>query len=560
MAAQLEVIRTTDSERWTAVLSEIGTYDFYHLAVYHEMAERGGGGEGQLLVYRQGTYVIALPLMIRRCDTITGLEDVPSLDATSVYGYAGPVSSDPNPPGPVIADFQSSVRESLESVGVVTLFTSLHPLIPQRSLVAGLGEVSPNGSTVSVDLTMPEEDQVALFRSNHVRDIRKLRALGATCIRETTGSLAEFVPIYYETMLRLGAAPSYYFDEQYFARLASLLGSQVELFSCVLDGEVIAGGLFLICGDIVQYHLGGTRTGHAHQGALKLVLDTARRWATQAGMRVLHLGGGLGAQEDSLFHFKAGFSSRRHEYLTWRWVLDRETYDRITAKKVEWNTSHGEAFASLDHFPLYRGRTTLVRDQPVSIEFRRIRPADAILLGQLLPRIESTHFRPHPMTAEEAQRIAALTGRDVYLLGLVDGEALVYGMLRGWDEGYPVASLGIGVRQDSQRRGFGRAMMQALHHVALEEGATRLRLRVHPDNLGAAALYRSLGYRARGMDRGEILMVTDLLPTDLGVSSRSTWRGLSAAFGRHSRTLPRVGQHLPSSGMAARPRLQTRRS
>lgn len=35
------------------------------------------------------------------------------------------------------------------------------------------------------------------------------------------------------------------------------------------------------------------------------------------------------------------------------------------------------------------------------------------------------------MAAEEAQRIAALTGRDVYLLGSVDGDALVYGDVSG---------------------------------------------------------------------------------------------------------------------------------
>lgn len=114
------------------------------------------------------------------------------------------------------------------------------------------------------------------------------------------------------------------------------------------------------------------------------------------------------------------------------------------------------------------------------------------------------------MTAEEAARIAELNGRDLYLLGFVAGEAVAYGMLRGWDEGYTVPSLGIGVRRDQIRRGYGWAMMLALHDAARERGAKSVRLRVDPDNLAAASLYRSLGYREVGMERGEVLMLLDL--------------------------------------------------
>jgi len=53
-------------------------------------------------------------------------------------------------------------------------------------------------------------------------------------------------------------------------------------------------------------------------------------------------------------------------------------------------------------------------------------------------------------------------------------------------------------------------MMTALHDAARTTGADRVRLRVHPDNRRAAALYRSVGYRETGFDRNEILMIFDL--------------------------------------------------
>ncbi len=114
------------------------------------------------------------------------------------------------------------------------------------------------------------------------------------------------------------------------------------------------------------------------------------------------------------------------------------------------------------------------------------------------------------MTYTEASRICALRGKDVYLIGTVGDVGVAYGMLRGLDEGFLVPSLGIGIRHDREGRGYGRAMMAALHDAARATGADRVRLRVHPDNTRAAALYRSVGYRETGMDRNEIVMILDL--------------------------------------------------
>lgn len=156
-------------------------------------------------------------------------------------------------------------------------------------------------------------------------------------------------------------------------------------------------------------------------------------------------------------------------------------------------------------------RVTPMAGSPESdLRTRIVGPADAGILGGLLPQIDPTYFRPHEMTAEGAARIAAHDGRDLYVLGFAGGEAVAYGMLRGWDEGYVVPSLGIGVRSDMVRRGYGRAMMLALHDAARTRGAARVRLRVHPANVAAVSLYRSLGYRVAGAERGETVMLLDL--------------------------------------------------
>lgn len=145
---------------------------------------------------------------------------------------------------------------------------------------------------------------------------------------------------------------------------------------------------------------------------------------------------------------------------------------------------------------------------PMRISFVRSRDADA--LARLFGSIDTTHFRPHPMTPDSASSIARYDGPDVYLVGWIEGTAIAYGMLRGWDEGYDVPSLGIAVRADHYRHGHATAMMDALHEVAAQRGSPAVRLRVSHENEHARRLYEALGYEDVGEERGERLMVLDL--------------------------------------------------
>jgi ribosomal-protein-alanine N-acetyltransferase len=117
------------------------------------------------------------------------------------------------------------------------------------------------------------------------------------------------------------------------------------------------------------------------------------------------------------------------------------------------------------------------------------------------------HFTPHAFDAASAQRIRALRGRDIYVVcGSPDQPLAGYGMLRGWDAGYKVPSLGIAVRADARGRGVGAFLMDHLHAEARRAGAREVRLRVHPDNTSARRLYERLGYHLTGDERGQFVM------------------------------------------------------
>lgn len=119
-------------------------------------------------------------------------------------------------------------------------------------------------------------------------------------------------------------------------------------------------------------------------------------------------------------------------------------------------------------------------------------------------------FHPHPLTAAEAARRAAYQGRDFYGVLVVGEEIAGYGMLRGWDEGREIPSLGIVIDTAWQSRGCGRRMMDYLHQTARERGARRVRLKVHPENTRALAWYRKLGYVFADKEAGQWVGLLEL--------------------------------------------------
>ena len=497
-----------DAPEWASFLRD-AEHDFYHLPAYVELCAVVEGGEARALLVVDAGRTMLLPLIVR---PIPG----GGYDATSPYGYPGPLVTGTQDPL-FLRDALIAAKPALGFLGIVSVFVRLHPLL-NPSPPDGIGTIVEHGDTVVIDLSLSSEELWGQTRHNHRRDINQALRRGYVArIDEAWTHYETFKRLYRATMSRRSASSYYFFDDAYFDSLRSVLGESLSLCVVEFGGAVAAAGLFVETCGIVEYHLSGSDETFAHLGPTKLMIHFVRAWAKNRGNSRLQLGGGVGGAQDSLLQFKLGFSPLRRAFRTLRFVILEREYARLVAAR---NASLDPAVLA-GFFPLYREASAakIPASPPyqdasgtggATMRIRRIVPADTGELGELLSRIDTTYFRPHPMTAEGAKRVASVRGQDLYLLGLIGDKPVAYGMLRGWDEGYLVPSLGIGVDRDRVHQGFGRAMMLALHEAARERGATRVRLRVHPDNAAAAALYRSLGYREHGRERGEILMFLDL--------------------------------------------------
>lgn len=353
---KLRTLSLEESDQWLRTVENSYQYDVYHLPAFHKLDDVVG--DPHLFVYSDYDCFIALPLVLRDVEKIPGLTKCGRgwRDATSVYGYPGPISSESDPPESMLRGFATDLREELERRSVIAVFSRLNPLLQQRNILtyAG-GRIITKGPTVAIDLQQPPETQFRQYRTNMQRDIRSSKEAGAVCRRDDPWKyLNDFIDIYYETMERVGAASRYFFSADYFRRFRESLQGKAHLFVVLLGGEPICGGLFTHCQRFIQYHLGGTRTDYRHLAPTKLMFDTVRLWGNTGDASYFHLGGGVGAKEDGLFNFKLGFSNLKLDFRVWQAVLNEQVYTSLASERQAWLNARGHSIIDDEYFPIYR--------------------------------------------------------------------------------------------------------------------------------------------------------------------------------------------------------------
>ncbi|HEY1008837.1 MAG TPA: GNAT family N-acetyltransferase, partial [Daejeonella sp.] len=290
---------------------------------------------------------IALPLLKRK------IEGTEYFDCTSVYGYAGPISNVPfsELEDRMIAEFAVAFESFLLSEKIVSVFSRLHPLLNQDILLKRLGGLHTTGKTVAIDLTGPYELQVQNYRRAIRMKINQLRRKGFV-VREANCSseLRSFVKIYIQNMIKVNASESYFFDEDYFKNLLNAEDFDSKLLLAYYNNE-ITSGLILTCSDnIMQTHLAATSNDFLHDAPMKLLFDEATIVGRRLDMKYLHLGGGVGGKEDSLFVFKSGFSNLFFDFKTWRYIANEPVYNQLVEERCK-----NKEFEHVI-FPLYRSR------------------------------------------------------------------------------------------------------------------------------------------------------------------------------------------------------------
>jgi hypothetical protein len=342
-----EVIKSSDLEWGDRIKSSL-IYDFHHTSCFH-IIETNEHEKGLLFVAEDENDFIALPLVIRE------IPNTQYFDASSVYGYAGPVASKEitKLDEELIHFFHDKFLVYCNENNIISVFSRLHPLIKQSSFFANFGSVKELNKTVAIDLTEPIEVQRQHYSRSYKNQINQLKKRkGYSVEKLEIKDIAIFMDIYFETMERVNATNYYFFSNDYLIDLV-----QNNCFEAIIlvayntEGVPASAAIYTLTGNIMQYHLGGTKDFALEDAPIKYVMDEARLLASKLNLEYFSLGGGLGgSDDDSLFRFKAGFSKNFFQFSVWNLIVNMEAYEELVKQK-DIKASDYPSF-----FPLYRAK------------------------------------------------------------------------------------------------------------------------------------------------------------------------------------------------------------
>lgn len=321
----------TEKKEWDDFLKSVDDYDFYHTYDYHQIS-KSESDDSVLIKYTNKDIFIGLPILIRK------IEGTPYFDATSVYGYSGPICSK-TPKNFDTSNFEKFLLNFFVEKNIICLFSRLNPYIEFQNMLflnlgesSYFGELSYLGKIVNINLSIPLDEQKKNYQDRLKTHINKANRLLTLRVAETKEDFQQFKLLYWESMKRVKANKRYFFSDDYFEKLNSSKDFKTDVLLAVHNEtkKVIAGGMFVKTNRMVQYHLSGSNEAFLHLNATKFLIDQMRLKANKEGYKNFNLGGGLGANEnDSLFRFKSSFSDEYHPFFVWKLIANKNIYKKL---------------------------------------------------------------------------------------------------------------------------------------------------------------------------------------------------------------------------------------
>lgn len=264
------------------------------------------------------------------------LTEVPGADvkdASSPYGYGGPLSTTHDPA--FIQAACDAYSEWMRAQRVVVEYVRFHPVLGNERDYGGT--VVDNRQVVCVDLTV--EDVAAGYAPRLRQTLKKPLRAGLIYEEVPLGAHARaFGEFYRQAMGEIGADTFYLFGDAYFEHLARSELATLALCRGAGAGEWLAAALFLDGRGVREYHLAATSEEGRQFAASSFILHKAAMSARSLGMASLYLGGGTDTSADNaLLFFKGAFSPQRLAYRTGWQVFDAHAYDGLKQRfSAEW--------------------------------------------------------------------------------------------------------------------------------------------------------------------------------------------------------------------------------
>ena len=143
-----------------------------------------------------------------------------------------------------------------------------------------------------------------------------------------------FMEIYNSTMDSDNAKAYYYFSKEFYDSIRTDLPDEAQVFWAEVNGKIIAASVMVFANGYMNYHLSGSLREYQHLAPTNLLLYQAALWGYHNGYRSLHLGGGVGSNEDGLFKFKSAFNrNETKQFAIGKKIYLNDVYERLLQMK-----------------------------------------------------------------------------------------------------------------------------------------------------------------------------------------------------------------------------------
>lgn len=341
------VVDITESDEWDSIVSSFSNYDVYYLAGYSKAFQLHGDGE-PLLLYYEGETLRGINVVMKR-DVATDshfsgkLPENTYFDFATPYGYGGWLIEGDRDSFELFESYQSWCQKN----NIVSEFVRYHPILKNHERSDPFYNVLALGSTIAMDLSSPEVIWRNLTGKNR-NMIRKAQKSGIAIYNGRYPEIYEkFREIYNITMDKDNAESYYYFKSEFYDSILHGLAQEAQVFYAVLGEKVIAASIMLSANGCLNYHLSGSLQEYKNLAPTNLLLYKAALWGYSNGCKTLHLGGGVGSVEDSLYGFKKAFyRGKPHRFYIGRKIYINDKYNELVQMRDDVSDS--------EFFPKYR--------------------------------------------------------------------------------------------------------------------------------------------------------------------------------------------------------------
>lgn len=349
--SQLEIITSDQAEEWNKIVKSFKNHDIYYLIDYVKAFQIHGDGEPVLIFYHDHDFKAMNVTMKRDIGRSPNLVNKIPIDTyydfTTPYGYGGFLFEG------------TQTKENIETLNriyceyciehnIVCEFARFHPVLENARSLTDFYEVTELGETILMDLSNQEVIWRNIISKNR-NMIRKAQKSGVKIYWGRNPELFEiFTDIYNETMDKDKADSYYYFKPSFYKSVLDDLKDNSLIFYAQLENEIIAMSTILFCNQQMHYHLSASRQAYLRYAPTNLLLYEAACWGTENGFKTLHLGGGLGSCEDSLYKFKRAFNRNSDvRFSIGKKIFINKIYKELKLLNIFKNNK--------SYFPEYRG-------------------------------------------------------------------------------------------------------------------------------------------------------------------------------------------------------------